>query len=85
MSNKLVKKLIIGAYERQLFSKTLDKNKKKGELVKILNSNKKRSNTLVEIFKSNVNVSSPNKTEAAADEQTSTNEEKNVNDLGDRL
>jgi ribosome-binding factor A len=71
MSKKLVKKLIIGAYEKQIQLKLLEKYKKKGELIKILNSNTKRSKTLVEIFKSDINIPQT----AASETSKTTNDE----------
>lgn len=51
MSIRLGRKLLIDSYKKQLTNELREKNKKKGVLIKILNSNEKRSKTLVQILK----------------------------------
>ena len=50
-SGKFIKNIVVDAWKKKIQSTLNEKNRKKGVLIKVMKSNYKRSNTLVEILK----------------------------------
>jgi hypothetical protein len=69
-SSGIAKKLVLNVYKRKIEAATKEKNAKKGLLVKIFNSNTKRTNTLVEILKESNNFATLNNTQTSSNSTT---------------
>ena len=67
-SSGIAKQLMLNAYKRKLASELKEKSRKKGLLVKVLSSNSKRSNTLVDILKESSNFSTLNTAKPSDDD-----------------
>jgi ribosome-binding factor A len=67
-SSGIAKQLMLNAYKRKLASEMKEKSRKKGLLVKVLSSNSKRSNTLVDILKESSNFSTLNAAKPSDDD-----------------
>ncbi len=74
MSSQLAKTLIIDAARKQLNARLFEKNKKKGLLTKLLATNEKRTNALVDILSEAETQASMAKKRPDLDAQTNPND-----------